>query len=128
MKPIPKLIATIEDARRNLYIVIGVALAVAGTLGILTFRRIVHPIRALEGSVTSIAGGDYEQAAALLDLTARSLGQDCLRLAPVLAQLVETELRRGDLTAARGAAERLLSAIGKCSQEVAKKITLLIHF
>ena len=55
-------IDAIEDARRNLYFVIGGALAVAGALGFLTFRRIVHPIRALESSVTSIAAGDYAQA------------------------------------------------------------------
>src|SRR5688572_1085993 len=55
-------IDAIEDARRNLYIVIGGALVVAGALGLLTFRRIVHPIRALESSVTSIAAGDYAQA------------------------------------------------------------------
>jgi len=55
-------IKAVEDARRNLYIVIGAALLVAGALGFLTFRRIVHPIRALEGSVTSIAAGDYTQA------------------------------------------------------------------
>jgi DNA-binding NarL/FixJ family response regulator len=51
--------------------------------------------------------GDYEHAASLLDLTARSLGHDCLRIAPVLSLLVETELSRGDLDAARRAAERL---------------------
>jgi DNA-binding CsgD family transcriptional regulator len=51
--------------------------------------------------------GDHEQAAALLELTARSLGSDCLRVAPVLSLLVETELGRGDLDAARSAAERL---------------------
>ena len=58
--------------------------------------------------------GDYEQAAALLDLTARSLGHDCMRTAPVLALLVETELRRGDLGAARGAAERLSAIEARC--------------
>jgi HAMP domain-containing protein len=34
----------------------------SGMLGFLTFRRIVHPIRALQTSVESIAAGDYEQA------------------------------------------------------------------
>jgi DNA-binding NarL/FixJ family response regulator len=58
--------------------------------------------------------GDYEQAAALLDLTARSLGQDCLRMAPVLSLLVETELGRGDLDAARAAAERLSAIEARC--------------
>jgi len=58
--------------------------------------------------------GDFEQAAALLDMTARSLGQDCLRVAPVLMLLVETELRRGDLDAARSAAERLSAIEARC--------------
>ena len=54
-------ITAITDARRNLYIAIGMALVVAAALGLLTFRRIVHPIRALETSVTTIAAGDYAQ-------------------------------------------------------------------
>jgi DNA-binding NarL/FixJ family response regulator len=58
--------------------------------------------------------GDHEQAAALLDLTARSLGQDCLRMAPVLSLLVETELGRSDLDAARSAAERLSAIEARC--------------
>jgi DNA-binding NarL/FixJ family response regulator len=58
--------------------------------------------------------GDYEQAAALLDLTALSLGQDCLRMAPVLSLLVETELGRGDLDAARRAAETLSAIEARC--------------
>ena len=55
-------IIAIEDARRNLLIAVIVALAFSGILGFLTFRRIVHPIRALETSVKSIAGGNYTQA------------------------------------------------------------------
>jgi DNA-binding NarL/FixJ family response regulator len=58
--------------------------------------------------------GNYEQAAALLDLTARSLGHDCLRMAPVLSLLVETELSRGDLAAAQGAAARLSAIEAHC--------------
>jgi DNA-binding NarL/FixJ family response regulator len=61
-----------------------------------------------------LAQGDYEQAAALLDLAARGLGQDCIRIAPVLALLVETELSRGDLDAARRAAERLAAIEARC--------------
>jgi DNA-binding NarL/FixJ family response regulator len=58
--------------------------------------------------------GYHEQAAAMLDLTARSLGKDCIRLAPVLSLLVETELSRGDLEAARQAAERLTEIEAGC--------------
>jgi DNA-binding NarL/FixJ family response regulator len=61
-----------------------------------------------------LAQGEDEQAAALLDLTARSLGQDSLRLAPVLALLVETELHRGDVDAARTAAEHLSAIEARC--------------
>jgi two-component system, sensor histidine kinase and response regulator len=52
-------VVALEHARRNLFVAIGVALALSGVLGFLTFRRIVHPIRALETSVKSIAAGDY---------------------------------------------------------------------
>ncbi len=52
----------IESSRRNLLIAVGIALALSSILGFLTFRRIVHPIRALESTVKSIAGGDYTQA------------------------------------------------------------------
>ena len=51
----------IQDARRNLLIAVGLALALSGGLGLMTFRRIVHPIRSLESTVKSIAGGDYAQ-------------------------------------------------------------------
>ncbi len=48
-----------EDSRRNLLVVVAMALALSGLLGFLTFRRIVTPIRALEMSVKTIAAGDY---------------------------------------------------------------------
>ncbi len=51
----------IEASRRNLLIAVLVALSLSGGLGWLTYRRIVHPIRSLETSVKSIAGGDYTQ-------------------------------------------------------------------
>jgi PAS domain S-box-containing protein len=49
----------LEDSQRILLIAVALALAFSTLLGILTFRRIVIPIRALETSVKSIAGGDY---------------------------------------------------------------------
>ncbi len=55
-------VTAIEDSRRNLLIAVGVALALSGTLGFLTFRRIVNPIRGLQTAVESIAGGDYAKA------------------------------------------------------------------
>ncbi len=52
----------IETSRRNLLIAAAAAIALSGGLGWLTYRRIVIPIRSLEASVKSIAGGDYTQA------------------------------------------------------------------
>jgi PAS domain S-box-containing protein len=52
----------IESSQRNLLIAVGVALAISGILGWRTFRSIAHPIRALETTVKSIAGGDYTKA------------------------------------------------------------------
>jgi len=54
-----KTMAAIEEFRRNLLVAVSVALALSGILGFHTFRRIVQPIRALETSVKTIAGGDY---------------------------------------------------------------------
>jgi PAS domain S-box-containing protein len=47
--------------RRNMFIATGVALLLAGWLGLLTFRRIVEPIRGLERSVNIVAAGDYSK-------------------------------------------------------------------
>ena len=52
-------IASIEESRRNMIVAVAGALVLSGVLGLLTFRRIVIPIRALKASVESIAGGDY---------------------------------------------------------------------
>ncbi|MES2570937.1 MAG: MCP four helix bundle domain-containing protein, partial [Verrucomicrobiota bacterium] len=52
-------LAAIESSRRNLLIAVGFAQGVSAVLGFLTFRRIVHPIRALEKAVKFIAAGDY---------------------------------------------------------------------
>jgi signal transduction histidine kinase/CheY-like chemotaxis protein/HPt (histidine-containing phosphotransfer) domain-containing protein/HAMP domain-containing protein len=52
-------IKAIEKARRNLLVANATTIVLAGVLGFLTFRRLVHPIRALQSSVQSIAAGDY---------------------------------------------------------------------
>ena len=44
-----------------MFIATGVALLLAGWLGLLTFRRIVEPIRGLEKSVNVVAAGDYSK-------------------------------------------------------------------
>jgi signal transduction histidine kinase/DNA-binding response OmpR family regulator/HPt (histidine-containing phosphotransfer) domain-containing protein len=55
-------IAEIERFQQRLLIVTLAALLLTGTLGFLTFRRIVNPIHALEGSVNAIAAGDFARA------------------------------------------------------------------
>ena len=55
-------VIAIESSRRSLLAAIALALAFSGLLGLLTFRRIVRPIQALEASVKTIAAGDYAKA------------------------------------------------------------------
>jgi two-component system, sensor histidine kinase and response regulator len=50
---------SVHAYRRNMVIAVVLALALSGWLGLLTFRRIVNPIRGLEQSVNAIAKGDY---------------------------------------------------------------------
>jgi signal transduction histidine kinase/DNA-binding response OmpR family regulator/HPt (histidine-containing phosphotransfer) domain-containing protein/CHASE3 domain sensor protein len=49
----------IRESRRNLLIAVAAAMVLSATLGVLTFRKIVHPIRSLRMTVESIASGDY---------------------------------------------------------------------
>jgi signal transduction histidine kinase/CheY-like chemotaxis protein/CHASE3 domain sensor protein len=51
-----------DSARRNTLIVGVGALLLSTALGVLIFRRIVGPIRALQGAVEAIAGGDFARA------------------------------------------------------------------
>jgi DNA-binding CsgD family transcriptional regulator len=76
-----ELLATVEDA-----------LAAAGPLAMVHLRR-----------------GDAELAAAVLRAAVRRLVSDVLRGAPLTALLVEAELARGDVDAARAAAALLRS-------------------
>jgi signal transduction histidine kinase/CheY-like chemotaxis protein len=62
-------IAGIERFQRRVLVATLVALLVTGTLGFLTFRRIVNPIHALEGSVNAIAGGDFARAVPFVQAT-----------------------------------------------------------
>ncbi|MEI7935328.1 MAG: response regulator [Verrucomicrobiota bacterium] len=50
---------SINRLERGMLIANSIALLLTGLLGFLTSRRIVNPIHALEGSVKSIAAGDY---------------------------------------------------------------------
>jgi CHASE3 domain sensor protein len=54
-------LGAIGNARLNLLMAVGSAIALSGILGFLTFRRIVNPIRALQSSVESIARGEYSR-------------------------------------------------------------------
>jgi signal transduction histidine kinase/DNA-binding response OmpR family regulator len=62
-------VAVIERFRWEIFIFNSVAILLTGLLGYLTLRRIVQPIRALEGSVKTIAGGDYGKAVPFVDAT-----------------------------------------------------------
>jgi PAS domain S-box-containing protein len=52
-------VASLERARGRVQIALLVALLLSALAAVVTFRRIVGPIRALQGSVESIVGGDY---------------------------------------------------------------------
>ena len=54
-------ISTIRDSRRNALIAVGLVMGLSALLGVVTFRRTVIPIQALQTSVEVIAGGDYIQ-------------------------------------------------------------------
>jgi PAS domain S-box-containing protein len=53
--------ATIEETRTEILAANAAALVLTGLLGLLTVRRIVKPIQALERSVKAVAAGDYTQ-------------------------------------------------------------------
>jgi two-component system sensor histidine kinase/response regulator len=53
---------SIAATRRNMVIAVGAAVVFSAFLGLLTFRRIVVPVRALDSSVKTIAAGDYAKA------------------------------------------------------------------
>ncbi|HTS65851.1 MAG TPA: ATP-binding protein, partial [Candidatus Acidoferrales bacterium] len=54
-------LAVIRASRRNALIAVGLVMGISVILGLVTFRRTVIPIQALQTSVQVIAGGDYIQ-------------------------------------------------------------------
>ena len=52
-------LGSIAASHRNVIVAVTLAVALAGWLGLVTFRKIVKPIRSLEGSVQAVASGDY---------------------------------------------------------------------
>ncbi len=52
---------SIEDYRHNMVIAACVALLLSAVVGLLTFKKIVGPIRGLQRTVNAIARGDYSQ-------------------------------------------------------------------
>jgi PAS domain S-box-containing protein len=56
-----KATEAIAEAHWKMLVANSTALVVTGVLGLLTFRKIVRPIRGLETSVRMIAAGDYTQ-------------------------------------------------------------------
>ena len=57
-----ELIAGVERFRRQMLIANSTALLFTAILGFVTFRQIVRPIQALEGTVRAIAAGEYARA------------------------------------------------------------------
>ena len=55
-------VIAIQKATRALLIAVVVAVVLTGALGLVTYRRIVTPLHALQHSVETIAKGDYDQA------------------------------------------------------------------
>jgi DNA-binding NarL/FixJ family response regulator len=70
-----------------------------------------------------VAEGKYDEAAALLRAVARGLGANVMRLAPVLAGLVDIELRRGNRAAAERSAQRLLAMDETCDSNEIRALT-----
>ncbi len=74
------VVAEIERARARILAATGIVLALTGLLGLLTFRRIVQPIRALQGTVERIADGGFSEQVPFADgndeigALARSIG------------------------------------------------------
>ena len=61
--------SAVADSERKLLGAVAGAMLLSGILGLLTFRRIVHPIQALQASVESIADGDYGQTVPFTNAT-----------------------------------------------------------
>src|SRR5688572_21543732 len=61
--------AAIDETRTQILAANAAALVLTGLLGLLTARRIVKPIQALERSVKAVAGGDYSQSVPFTDAT-----------------------------------------------------------
>ena len=55
------------DARRHSRVALALGLILSGALGLLTFRSIVGPVRALQASVETIVGGDFRAAVPFTD-------------------------------------------------------------
>ena len=55
------VVSAITQARTRIAVATGLALVLAGLLGYLTFRRIVHPLHGLQRSVERIALGEFSQ-------------------------------------------------------------------
>ncbi|HRZ99686.1 MAG TPA: PAS domain S-box protein [Candidatus Paceibacterota bacterium] len=62
-------IEAIEESRWKMLVGNASVILLTGLMGFLTFRRIVHPIRALETSVRATAAGDYSQTVPFTEAT-----------------------------------------------------------
>ncbi len=55
------VVTDITQSRARIAAATALALALSGLLGLLTYRRIVHPLHGLQGSVERIAQGEFDQ-------------------------------------------------------------------
>ena len=62
-------LAVVEATRAQILAVDVAALLLTGLVGVLTFRRIVTPIQALERSVTTVVAGNYTQSIPFTEAT-----------------------------------------------------------
>jgi two-component system sensor histidine kinase/response regulator len=62
-------IDAIDESRWKIYVGNTSVILLTGLMGFFTFRRIVHPIRALETSVRATAAGDYAQVVPFTEAT-----------------------------------------------------------
>jgi PAS domain S-box-containing protein len=53
-------LADLQRSRRRTWLALALAVGLSAALGLLTYRRIVGPVRGLQGSVQTIVGGDFD--------------------------------------------------------------------
>ncbi len=124
------VVDSITAARNRIFAANLAAFLLTGLLGFLTFRRIVTPIQALDGSVRSIAAGEYDKVVPFTEATdetgglARSV--DVLKHgAAQTAQLLEQTRQQATLLETQAA--ELVSATRKAEEATEMKSMFLAN-